>query len=68
MNLFGDNAFLGIAAVGTTFVILSGGIDLSVGSLVAFTGILIAQLIAHGVAPAPRARDLAPLRGPPSGR
>jgi galactofuranose transport system permease protein len=51
VNLFGDNAFLGIAAVGTTFVILSGGIDLSVGSLVAFTGILIAQLIAHGVAP-----------------
>jgi simple sugar transport system permease protein len=51
VNLFGDNAFLGIAAVGTTFVILSGGIDLSVGSLVAFTGILVAQLIAHGVAP-----------------
>jgi ribose/xylose/arabinose/galactoside ABC-type transport system permease subunit len=51
INLFGDNAFLGIAAIGTTFVILSGGIDLSVGSLVAFTGILIAQLVAHGVAP-----------------
>jgi ribose/xylose/arabinose/galactoside ABC-type transport system permease subunit len=51
INLFGDNAFLGIAAIGTTFVILSGGIDLSVGSLVAFTGILIAQLIAHGVTP-----------------
>ena len=51
VNLFGDNAFLGIAAVGTTFVILSGGIDLSVGSLVAFTGILIAQLIAHGLPP-----------------
>ena len=35
VNLFGDNAFLGIAAVGATFVILSGGIDLSVGSVVA---------------------------------
>lgn len=47
VNLFGDNAFLGVAAVGVTFVILSGGIDLSVGAVVAFTGIFVAQLIAH---------------------
>lgn len=46
-NLLVDNAFLGIAAVGATLVILSGGIDLSVGSLVAFTSILIASLIEH---------------------
>jgi simple sugar transport system permease protein len=45
VNLFGDNAFLGIAAVGATFVILSGGIDLSVGSVVALTSILIATLV-----------------------
>ena len=45
VNLFGDNAFLGIAAVGATFVILSGGIDLSVGAVVAFTSILIATLV-----------------------
>lgn len=51
IDLFGDNAFLGIAAVGTTFVILSGGIDLSVGSVVAFTGILIAELMARGFGP-----------------
>lgn len=44
--LLEDNAFLGVAAVGMTFVILSGGIDLSVGSVVAFTGILIAKLVA----------------------
>jgi len=43
-DLFGDNAFLGIAAIGATFVILSGGIDLSVGSIVGFTTILIATL------------------------
>ena len=43
-KLFSDNAFLGIAAIGATFVILSGGIDLSVGSVVAFTSILIATL------------------------
>jgi len=34
-NLLTDNAFLGIVAVGMTFVILSGGIDLSVGSVIA---------------------------------
>ena len=44
-NLFRDEgAVLGIAAVGTTFVILSGGIDLSVGSVVGLTSILIATL------------------------
>jgi simple sugar transport system permease protein len=52
VNLFGDNAFLGIAAVGATFVILSGGIDLSVGAMVAFTSILIATLVTErGVEP-----------------
>jgi simple sugar transport system permease protein len=51
VNLFGDNAFLGIAAVGATFVILSGGIDLSVGAVIAFTTILIATLIGAGIAP-----------------
>lgn len=33
-NILTDNAFLGIIAVGMTFVILSGGIDLSVGSVI----------------------------------
>lgn len=46
-NLLVDNAFLGVAAVGATFVILSGGIDLSVGSMMAFTGVLVASLIEH---------------------
>ena len=51
VNLVGDNAFLGVAAIGATFVILSGGIDLSVGSVVAFTSIFIASLVGHGVNP-----------------
>jgi len=52
VNLLGDNAFLGVAAVGATFVILSGGIDLSVGAVVAFTSIFIASLMErHGVSP-----------------
>ncbi|PZO82197.1 MAG: sugar ABC transporter permease YjfF [Mesorhizobium amorphae] len=51
-NLLTDNAFLGIAAVGMTFVIISGGIDLSVGSVIAFTGVLIAVLVNfHGFHP-----------------
>lgn len=42
-----DNAYLLILAVGMTFVILTSGIDLSVGSVMAFTGILGAQLLAR---------------------
>lgn len=37
LNLLIDNAFLLVVAVGMTFVILAGGIDLSVGSVVALT-------------------------------
>jgi galactofuranose transport system permease protein len=44
-NLFSDNAFLGITAIGMTFVILSGGIDLSVGAVLAFTMTLVASLV-----------------------
>lgn len=44
-NILTDNAFLGIIAVGMTFVILSGGIDLSVGSVIAFTGVFLAKAI-----------------------
>jgi simple sugar transport system permease protein len=47
-NLLGDNAFLGITAIGLTFVILSGGIDLSVGAVVAFTATFVASSVAHG--------------------
>ena len=44
-NLFYDNAELGVIAIGMTFVILSGGIDLSVGSVAAFTTIFVATMI-----------------------
>jgi len=44
-NFLTDNAFLGIAAVGMTFVIIAGGIDLSVGAVIGFTGVLVAVLI-----------------------
>lgn len=45
VNLFIDNAFVGVIAIGMTFVIISGGIDLSVGSVVAAVGVLSAKLI-----------------------
>ncbi len=44
-NLLTDNAFLGIAAVGMTFVVISGGIDLSVGAVIAFVGVFLAVAI-----------------------
>src|SRR5699024_1469028 len=44
LNLFVDNAFLIVVAVGMTFVILSGGIDLSVGSVIALTSMVAASL------------------------
>ncbi len=45
LNLLGDNSFLGIVAVGMTFVILSGGIDLSVGAVVGLATVVTATLI-----------------------
>jgi len=53
LNLLIDNAFLCIVAVGMTFVILSGGIDLSVGSVIALTTMVSAWLVEqHGWSPA----------------
>jgi galactofuranose transport system permease protein len=50
LNLLSDNAVLGIAAIGLTFVILSGGIDLSVGGVVGVVSIGLALLVeAKGV-------------------
>jgi len=45
IDLLRDNAFLGIAAVGLTFVILSGGIDLSVGAVIGFVSIFIGTVV-----------------------
>lgn len=51
-HMVGDNAFLGVTAIGVTLVILTGGIDLSVGSIVGLSGILMAWLVTNkGVPP-----------------
>jgi simple sugar transport system permease protein len=47
-HILADNAFIIIAAIGTTFVILSGGIDLSIGSMIGFVGVVMANLDAVG--------------------
>jgi galactofuranose transport system permease protein len=52
LNLFIDNTFLIVLAVGMTFVILTGGIDLSVGAVVALSMMVAATLLQQGWNPA----------------
>jgi ribose/xylose/arabinose/galactoside ABC-type transport system permease subunit len=44
-NLLIDNAYLLVVAIGMTFVILSGGIDLSVGAVMALSTLIAAWLL-----------------------
>jgi ribose transport system permease protein len=44
INTLRQISMLGIFAIGIGFVIISGGIDLSIGSLIGLTGVLIAKL------------------------
>lgn len=48
MNVFRQTSINGIIAAGMTFVILTGGIDLSVGSILGFSGAIAAGLLAGG--------------------
>ncbi len=47
-NVTRNFAFVGIIAVGMTAVIITAGIDLSVGSIVVFTGIVLGLTMASG--------------------
>ena len=65
-NLLRNYAFLGIAAIGMTFVILTGGIDLSVGSILGLTGMIgpskpLRSRLCITVAPTLRGRMEAPM-------
>jgi simple sugar transport system permease protein len=55
VNLVSDHAVVGIAAVGMTFVILAGGIDLSVGAVMSLSSVSIAVAIMHRQWPVPLA-------------
>jgi len=47
----GDTAKYGLVALGMTFVIMTGGIDLSVGSVVALGGVVAIKVSEHGLLP-----------------
>ena len=51
--IFTQTVIVAIGALGMTMIIVSGGIDLSVGSSIALTSVVGAQLIQRGWAPAP---------------
>ena len=48
LNVLRQNSMLGLVALGMTLVILTGGIDLSVGALLAVAGIAAAKLAGAG--------------------
>ena len=50
-NLFIDNAYLIVVAIGEAVVIITGGIDLSVGAMIAFVSMITASLLQKGVNP-----------------
>lgn len=44
-NLLRRTALFGVISIGVAFVIITGGIDLSIGSLIALTGVLLAMFL-----------------------
>jgi ribose transport system permease protein len=48
LNILRQTSINSVIAVGMTFVILTGGIDLSVGSILALAGAVAAAVISHG--------------------
>lgn len=49
LNIAEQATIIAIIAVGMTFVIITGGIDLSVGSVLAFSGVVMASALQRGV-------------------
>ena len=50
------SAFVGIIVVGMTYLIIGGGIDLSVGSVAALAGVVVAKFVEAGIHPLAAAR------------
>jgi ribose transport system permease protein len=46
-NLLRQGAMIAILAIGETFVVITGGIDLSVGAIAGFTSMMVALLLTH---------------------
>jgi ribose transport system permease protein len=53
INIFRQVAVVGIVSVGMTFVILTGGVDLSVGGVIACSGVICSKLMLSGLHPVP---------------
>ena len=51
LNVFRQSSINAVIAIGMTFVILTGGIDLSVGSILAFCGAVSAAMLSSGMNP-----------------
>ena len=51
LNLFRNSSYLLISAIGMTFVILTGGIDLSVSGILVLTSVISAALLRDGMNP-----------------
>jgi ribose transport system permease protein len=51
-DIIDQTTIIGLMALGITGVIISGGIDLSLGSSLALVGVIVAQLVAAGASPA----------------
>ena len=51
-NFFSYNTIFGLLALGQTFVIMTGGIDISVGSLAALSAVVAARVSPYGLLPA----------------
>ncbi|HSL43386.1 MAG TPA: ribose ABC transporter permease [Anaerolineales bacterium] len=49
LNVLRQVSITGIVAVGMTFIIITGGIDISVGSIVALSGVVVASALKMGV-------------------
>ncbi|HLS54345.1 MAG TPA: ABC transporter permease, partial [Tissierellaceae bacterium] len=51
INIMMQTTVTGILSLGMTFVLITGGIDLSIGSLIAFSGVMTAVSIGYGASP-----------------
>src|SRR5215210_2597055 len=52
LNVLRQNSMVGLVALGMTFVILTGGIDLSVGAVLAVAGVVAVYIAKFGTAAA----------------
>src|SRR6478609_10419016 len=51
LNLLTQTVIVGTAAIGMTLIIIAGGIDLSVGSIIALCGVFAATLVTRDYSP-----------------